>query len=392
MELAVPSFVPTPGRRLPGTDRFGPVDTLPWIPTEVTAHRHKVMPRGDRFRSIQIGVDLIATIAALETRLIRTSANMQTTRTGPGCVPWVNIYDFDAGARSLVINHPLQLGETPFVDASRLAVLPNPAQVFQDNALIAPPRISHDLFANTVIGVRDETPLTARDSRERPFGALAAVGLERSPRPFVAVFFVSDILRRVEPAVRRHSHAAPSKIDAQTALWLLDLRRRDRNRNMQVEAPLAIDQFRGAGFTPLKLFAHPGRHPQSAGDPAFGADRQRDALTVGTKSHRSGIVPKGRMPFELMPPGRVAHAGGADFCDRVDHMLRGEVRLLANQAVAGMMDVILAAQVLLEREFGKGVASPVELFHRGLQLSPRFWRNNEFSFDGESNFHAPNIQ
>ncbi len=350
------------------------------------------MHRGDRFRSIQIGIDLIAAIAALETRLIRTYANMQTTRTGPGCVPWVNIYDLDAGARGLVANHPLKLRETPFVDASRLAVLPNPPQVFKDNALIAPPRVSHDLFANTVIGVRNESPLTARDSRKRPFGALAAVGLERSPRPFVAGFFVSDILRRVEPAVRRHRHAAPAKIDSQTALWLFNLRRRDRNRNVQVEVPLALNQFCGAGFTPLKLFAHPCRHPQSAGDPAFGADRQRDGLTIRTKSHRSGIVPKGRMQFELMPPGRVAHAGGADFCDRVDHMLRREVRLPANQAVAGMMDVILAAQVLLESEFGKGVASPVELFHRCFQLSPRFRSNNEFSFDGELNFHAPNIQ
>ncbi len=57
---------------------------------------------------------------------------MQTTRTGSGSVPWVNIYDLDAGACGFVADHPLQLGETPLVDASRLAVLPNPAQVFKD--------------------------------------------------------------------------------------------------------------------------------------------------------------------------------------------------------------------------------------------------------------------
>src|SRR5262245_5480241 len=54
------------------TNRFGPVDFLPRIFAEVTALRHKVMPRGDRFRSIQISVDLIAAITALEIRLTRT--------------------------------------------------------------------------------------------------------------------------------------------------------------------------------------------------------------------------------------------------------------------------------------------------------------------------------
>src|SRR5215475_6626020 len=204
------------------------------------------MPRGDRFRSIQIGVDLIAAIAALEIRLTRTDAQMQTSRTGLRRVPWVDIYDLHARTSRLVADHPLKLGKTPFVNAFRLAILTNPAQVFQGDPLIVRFRVSHDLFADAVIGVRDKTTLTTRDTLERPLGALAAVGLKRSSRPFVAGFFVADILRRVELLVRCHRHAVEAEIDAETSLWLFNFRRWDRDRDMQVEVPLAIDQFGGA--------------------------------------------------------------------------------------------------------------------------------------------------
>src|SRR6516165_10715030 len=123
------------------------------------------MPQGDRFRSIQIGVDLIAAIAALEIRLIRTDTQMQTSRTGLRRVPWVDINDLHS---RLVADHLLKLGETPFVNAFRLAGLTNPVEVFQDDPLIIRFRVSHDLFADTVIGVRDKTPLTARDTLPAP--------------------------------------------------------------------------------------------------------------------------------------------------------------------------------------------------------------------------------
>ena len=180
------------------------------------------MPLGDRSRSIQIGVDLIAAIAALEIRLIRTDTQMQTSRTGLRRVSWVDIYDLHSRLGRLVADHLLKFGETPFMNAFRLARLTNPVEVFEDDPLIVRFRVSHDLFADAVIGVRDKTPLTARDTRKRPFGALTAVGLERSSSPFVAGFFVANILRRVELPVRCHSHAVEAEIDAETALWLFN--------------------------------------------------------------------------------------------------------------------------------------------------------------------------
>src|SRR5262249_26158063 len=162
-----------------GTNRSGPVDFLPRIFAEVAAHRHQVMPHGDRFRSIQIGVDLIAAIAALEIRLARTDTQMQTSRTGLRCVPRRNYRELYARLGRLIADHPLKFGKTPFVNALRLARFTNPVEVFEDDPLIVRLGVRDDLFADAVIGVRDETPLTTRDTLERAFGALTAVGLER---------------------------------------------------------------------------------------------------------------------------------------------------------------------------------------------------------------------
>src|SRR5215813_13398092 len=138
------------------------------------------MPDGDRFRSVQIGVDLIAAIAAVEIRGVRTDTQMQATGTSLRSVARLDIAPFHAGSRSLVRAHLLKLGEAPIMDTFRLPVLPNPVEVFEDDPLIARPGVSHDLFADAVIGVRDKTPLSARDTPERAFGALTAVGLESS--------------------------------------------------------------------------------------------------------------------------------------------------------------------------------------------------------------------
>ena len=88
-----------------------------------------------------------------------------------------------------------KFGKTPFVNAFRLARLTNPVEVFHDDPLIVRLGVSHDLFADAVISVRDKTPLTIRDTFERAFGAFTAVGLERSSRPLVAGFLVADPLR-----------------------------------------------------------------------------------------------------------------------------------------------------------------------------------------------------
>src|SRR5262245_51842426 len=144
---------------------------------------------------------MIASIAAIETRLIRTDTQMQTSRTGLRSISRRNINDLYTRSSCLVPDHLLKFSETPLVNAFRLAGLTNPVKIFKDDPLIVRPGVSNDLFANAVIGVRDKTPLTSRDTLERPFGALAAVGLERSSRPFVAGFFVANILRRVELVV-----------------------------------------------------------------------------------------------------------------------------------------------------------------------------------------------
>src|SRR6266536_6033769 len=295
---------------------------------------------------------------------------MQTSRTGLRCVPWRDYHDLHTRSGRLVADHPLKFGKTPFVNAFRLARLTNPVEIFEDDPLIVRFRVSNDLFTDAVIGVRDKTPLTTRDTFERAFGTLTAVGLERSSRPFVAGFLVADILRRVELLVRCHRHTAEAEIDAETALWLLNFRRRNRDRNVQVEVPLAIDQFGGAEFALAKLFAHPGGHLQLAGNAAFRTDSQRSAMTVLTKSHRAGVVSHGRMWFELAPLVLVARVNGAHFGNRVDHVLGRKIRFFSDQAIAFVMDVVFTMQISLKGEFGKGVAGAIELFHGGLEFLP----------------------
>src|SRR5262249_36551850 len=104
---------------------------------------------------------------------------MQTSRTGLRRVTRVDINDLHCLPGRLVADHPLKLGKTPLVNAFRLARLTNPVEVFQNYPLIVRFRVSHDLFADAVVGVRDKTSLTSRDTLERSFGALATVGLKR---------------------------------------------------------------------------------------------------------------------------------------------------------------------------------------------------------------------
>jgi hypothetical protein len=176
------------------------------------------MPQGDRFRSIQIGVDPIAAIAALETRLIQTDTQMQTSRTGLRRVPWVDINDFHSCAGRLVADHPLQLGKTPFVNAFRLAGFTNSVEVFKDNPLIVRPGVTHDLFADAVIGVRDKTSLSTRDTRKRPLGALAAVGLERSSRPLWVEYPAQRKMNRNGTTLRFRGYEEAAK-SISTEVW-----------------------------------------------------------------------------------------------------------------------------------------------------------------------------
>ena len=83
---------------------------------------------------------------------------MQTSRTGLRCVPRRDRDALHPSLSSLVANHLLKFGKAPFVNAFRLAGLTNPVEVFQDDPLIVRLGLSHDLFADAVIGVRDKTP------------------------------------------------------------------------------------------------------------------------------------------------------------------------------------------------------------------------------------------
>src|SRR6516162_4969486 len=93
---------------------------------------------------------------------------MQTSRTGLRRVPRVDINDLHSLPGRLVADHPLQLRKAPGVNAFRFARLTNPVEVFKDYPLIVRFRVGHDSFADAVIGARDKTPLTTRDTLPAP--------------------------------------------------------------------------------------------------------------------------------------------------------------------------------------------------------------------------------
>src|SRR5215813_186558 len=390
MELAVSGFV------LDASSQKNEPLRAPWTSfrgdsPQVTAHRHEVLPDGDRFRPLQIGVDLVAAIAALEIRLTRTDTQMQPSRTGLRSVPRRNGDDLHARPGRLVADPLLKLGKTPFGNAFRLARLTDPVEVFEDNPLIARPGLSHDLFADAVIGVRDETPLATRDTLARALGALTAVGLERSSRPFVAGCFVADLLRRVKPLVRCHRHAADAEIDAEPALRWVPLRRRNGARKMQGEVPLARDQFGGAQLALTKLLAQLGRPLQWAGQAAFRTERPGGGGTILAEDPRAGVRSHGRMRVESVNLVRVARAGAAPLGNRVEHVLGGKIRSLADQVIARVMEVRFAMQLLLIGHLRKRVAGAVELFHRGLEFLLGFRADKQFGLDREVNAHSVDV-
>src|SRR5262245_7566560 len=313
---------------------------------------------------------------------------MQTARTGLRSVARRDCDDFQAGLGGLVGNHLLQLGEAPIVDTFRLSVLSNAVEVFEDDSLIVDFRVGDNLFADAMVGVGYEPPLSARDTFERALGALTAVGLKRLPGSFVASFLGAILLRRVKFLVRRYGHALDAEINAETARRLGDFGRWNCDRKTQVEASLAIDQFGRTRLAFAKLFAYLRRHLQLAGDATLRTDGQRSGVTVPAENHGPRVVSDRRMRFELVKLVRLARISAAHLCNRVDHVLSVERGFFPDRVIARVVNVIFAMQVLLKGQLGKSVARAVELFHRGFERLSRFGADNQFRLDRQVNAHS----
>src|SRR5262245_17586596 len=73
----------------------------------------------------------------MEIRLTRTDTDMQTLRTALRSIARRDFDHLYAGARGLVGDHLLKLGETPSVDAFRLAAVSNTVEVFKHDPPLA---------------------------------------------------------------------------------------------------------------------------------------------------------------------------------------------------------------------------------------------------------------
>lgn len=324
----------------------------------------------------------------MEIRLSWTDTEMQTAGTGLGCVARFDKNDLNAGLCGFVGDHTLQLGEAPTMDAPGFPCLPNPLEVFKDNALIAGFRAGDDLLADAMVGIRDKTPFSTRDTPQSALGALAAVGLKRSSCSFVAGFLVANLFSRVKLLVGCYRNAIDAKINAETTRGFFDFRRRNGDRNVQIELAFAIDQFSGTEGAFAQLFSHLGRHLQLARNATLRTDGQRSGIAILPQDHCSGVIANGRMRLELMEIVRLAHIGRAYLRNGIDHVLSGKVGFCSNQPIARVVNIVLAMHVLLKGKLGKSVAGAVELFHRGFQLFRRVRGYNQFRLDTEVNIHS----
>src|SRR5262245_30897185 len=240
-----------------------------------------------------------------------------------------------------------------------------------------------------MVNVGNKSLLPARDTRQRPFGALAAVGLKMFPRSFVTGFPMANPFRRVEFPIRGHRNAINPEVDPQTPRRRVYLGLRYGDRNMEIELPLAIDQFGGTELTLAQLPAHLRRHLQLAGDAPLRTDSQRCGVAVLPQDHSPGIVANRRMWLELMELVRFTHVCRTHLSNCVDYMLRGQVGFIPNQVIGGVMNVVLTTQILLKTQLRDDIAGAVELFHRGLQFFGRLSSNNQFGFYRKVNRHSP---
>lgn len=316
---------------------------------------------------------------------------MQTARAGLGSVSRLDKYDLNPSLLSLVDNHRLQLGKTPFVDEFRFPGFPNPPQVFKDDPLLAGFRISNDLLAETVIGVRHKTSFSTRDTRERAFGASAAVGLKRLARSFVTSFFMANLFRALKLFARCDRDSIDAQINTQTPRRLFNLWCGNRQRDVQVEIAFPVDQFGGTRFTLAKALAHPGRHLQLTRDATFRTNGQRRRVAVWAENHCPGVESQGRVRLKLMEFVRLACVSRADLSNRIDHMLSRKTRFRSDQVIARVMDIEFTMQALLEGELGKSVARAIGLFHRGFKFLSDLSSDNQFGLDGDVNIHASRL-
>src|SRR5262249_38982133 len=116
-----------------------------------------------------------------------------------------------------------------------------------------------------------------------------------------------------------------------------------------------------------KLLSHLGGHMKLACHAPCGTNGQGSRVTVLCHIQGSGIVSDRRMRLESMELVRVANVGRAGLRDHVNDWLSGQRSRSPDEAIAGVMEVVFAMQVLLKGELGKSIAGAVNLFHGGFQ-------------------------
>ena len=152
-----------------------------------------------------------------------------------------------------VLNKRLELGKRPAMHATAgcglaldLGACANIGQVFQHQRGT---RLgsSHDLFAEDVIGVPTKARLLVAYPLQVALGALAALLLQRSFQVEQLAFNRLPAALAQEVIVRRDGRTHQAQVNANDLISRCDVRRGDRDHNVQPPLAVAEDQIGGIG-------------------------------------------------------------------------------------------------------------------------------------------------
>lgn len=307
---------------------------------------------------------------------------MTTTRTGLRRIRRIQDFNRNPGKFGFVQDKLLQLVKRPAMQIATLrATNPYPVadtlQILNSNTASGVFSPIDNLFADTVVFLFGESPLTAGKPLKHTPRRLGSFGLQSAALPKATAANAEHVHPAVLVAVAIGGDVDDTKINAQNAVNVNQIGRFNLTGNEQVEVATNGTQV---GFTPVALQEFPGAFPTNERDMlAAGECPDRRLPLKQIKRQDTRIVGESAMLLKaplLLLAGLIAVSNLGDSTD--DH-LRGEGKLLTGRMVRQPVQAELAEHLLIESLFANPVARGVRLLKRGSEKLKLFRRGLQFN-------------
>lgn len=199
--------------------------------------------------------------------------DVTATRASLAGVPRVHIFDGDTTTCRLVSEELLELEEVPLVELrphllAKLAPVPNPAEVFEDDRATGLEG-TDDLLRDDVIHVGSEPSLLARNLRKVPLSRTCLRFLQLASQARISVTDTLDRPAAVELVGGCHGDLLDAPVHADYDAVVLDLFRVLLEDDVQVHL-VARDHEVGTGVLPVEILTEVFRDQEVSLEPAVG--------------------------------------------------------------------------------------------------------------------------